>query len=64
VTAELNIHLNTLSPPPKKKVRRELHKSHIHGTAAIVHPLITENKDKRRKQWCDDQNTWTPDDWQ
>ena len=60
VTAELNIYLKTI----KKKVRQGLHKSHIHGTAAIVYPLITENKAKRRKRWCDDQITWTSDDWQ
>jgi len=61
VTAEHNIHLKTLFP---KKVRRELHKSHIYGTAAIVYPLITENKAKRRKRRRDDQNTCTSDDWQ
>jgi hypothetical protein len=55
VTPELNIHL----PDP---VRRELHRSNIHGRTAIVKPLITENNAKRRKGWCDDHKIWTSDD--
>jgi hypothetical protein len=50
VTAELSIHL-------AGPVRRELHKSNIHGRTAIVKPLITENNAKRRKVWCDDKKT-------
>jgi transposase len=34
VTAELNIHLE--DPISTKTVRRELHKSNIHGTAAVA----------------------------
>jgi hypothetical protein len=41
MTAELNIHLE--DPVSTKTVRREFHKSNIHGRAAIVKPLITEN---------------------
>jgi hypothetical protein len=61
VTAELSIHLKTVST--KKNVRRELHKSNIYGTAAIVNTLITENNAKRRKRWWDDHKTWTSDEW-
>jgi hypothetical protein len=42
VTAELNIHLE--DPVSTETVRRELHKSNIHGRAAIAKPLITERK--------------------
>jgi len=48
VTAKLNIHLE--DPVSSQTVRRELHKSNIHGRAAIVKPLITENKSKKRKR--------------
>jgi hypothetical protein len=41
LTAELNIHLD--DPVPPQTVRRELHKSNIHGRAAIAKPLITES---------------------
>jgi hypothetical protein len=40
VTAEPNIHLEDLVST--KTVRRELHKSNIHGRATIAKPLITE----------------------
>jgi hypothetical protein len=40
VTAELNIHRE--DPISTKTVRRELHKSNIHGRAAVAKPLITE----------------------
>jgi hypothetical protein len=40
-----------------KTVRRELHKSSIHGRAATAKPLIT------RKRWCHDHKTWTSDNW-
>jgi hypothetical protein len=46
-----------------KTARRELHKSNIHGRAAIAKPLITEYKTKKRKRWCDDDKTWMPDEW-
>jgi hypothetical protein len=49
VTAEPNIHLE--DPVSTKTVRRELHKSNIHGRAAIVKPLITESNAQMRKQW-------------
>jgi adenosine deaminase len=61
VTAELNTHLE--NPVSTKTVERELHKSNIHGTAAINEPLITENNAKRRKIWCDDHKTPTSDGW-
>jgi hypothetical protein len=48
VTAKLNIHLE--DPVFSQTVRRELHKSNIHGRAAIVKPLINENKAKKRKR--------------
>jgi hypothetical protein len=44
VTAEPNIHLEADST---KTVWRELHKSNIHGRAAIAKPLITENNAER-----------------
>jgi hypothetical protein len=42
VTAKLSIHLEDSAST--KTVRRELHKSNIHGKAAIVKPMISENK--------------------
>jgi len=48
LTAELNIHLE--DPVSTKRVRRELHKSNIRGTAATAKPLITEDNAKRRKK--------------
>jgi len=53
--------VKTLFPP--KIVRRELHRSSIHGRAETAKPLITENNGKRIKIWCDDHETWTSDDW-
>ena len=53
--------VKTLFPP--KTVRRELHRSNIHGKAETAKPLITENNDKRWKRWCDDHETWKSDDW-
>jgi len=47
VTAELSIHRE--DPVSTKKARRELHKSNIHGTAAIDKPPINDNNAKRRK---------------
>jgi transposase len=41
VTAVLNTHLE--DPVSTKTVLRELHKSNIHGKAAIARPLITES---------------------
>ena len=41
VTAELNIYLE--DSVSSKTFRWELHKSYLHGTAAITKPLITEN---------------------
>jgi hypothetical protein len=48
VTAKLNIHLE--DPVSSQTVRRELHKSNIHGRTAIVKTLTTENKAKKRKR--------------
>jgi transposase len=59
VTAELNIHHE--DPVSIKTVRRELHKSNIHGRAANAKHLIAENNAKRRKRCCDDHKTWTVD---
>jgi hypothetical protein len=61
VTAELSTHPE--DPVSTKTVRRELHKSGIHGRAAIAEPLITENNAKRHKKRCDDYKTWSSDDW-
>ena len=47
MTAELNINLEDLVSP--KTVRRELHKSNIHGRAAIAKSLTTENDAKSQK---------------
>jgi len=44
VTAEININLEAVS---MITVWQELHKTNIHGRAAIVEPLITENSAKR-----------------
>jgi hypothetical protein len=52
VTAELASHPE--DNDSIKTARRELHKSNIHGTAAIAKPLIAEYKAKKRKRWCDD----------
>jgi len=46
VTAELGIHLE--DPVSTKTVRRELHKSNIHGKASIDKILTTENSTKRQ----------------
>jgi hypothetical protein len=46
-TTELDIHLE--DPIFIKIVRRELHKSNIHGRAAIAQPLITESSAQMRK---------------
>ncbi|MBJ5496517.1 hypothetical protein JGG50_25385 [Salmonella enterica subsp. enterica serovar Typhimurium] len=57
VTAELNLHLqNTVST---HTVRRELHKQHIHGRAAIAKPLVSQTNMKRRLQWRQEHKTWT-----
>jgi hypothetical protein len=48
VTAELNIHLE--DPLSTKTVRREFHKSNIHGRASIAKPLITESNAQMRKR--------------
>jgi len=57
VTAEPSIHLE--DPVSTKTVRREFHKSNIHGTVAIAKYLFTENKAKRRKRWSDDHKNWS-----
>ena len=61
MTAELNIHLE--DSVSTKTARRELHKPNIHGKAAIVKPLISEDKTKMRKRWCDDHKSWKSYDW-
>jgi hypothetical protein len=47
VTVELSIHLE--DPVSTKSVRRELHKSNIHGWAAIAESVITESNAQMRK---------------
>jgi hypothetical protein len=59
VTAELNIHPE--DPVSTKTVRRDFHKSNIHGKAAIAKPLITESNAQMRKRWCHDHKTWIAD---
>jgi hypothetical protein len=44
-----------------KTVRCELHKSSIHGRAAIAKPLITESNAHMRKRWCHNHKTRTLD---
>jgi hypothetical protein len=44
-TAELNIHLE--DPVSTKTLRRELHKSNIHGRAATAKPTITGSSAQR-----------------
>ena len=61
VTAELSVHLE--DPFSTKTVQQELHKSNIHGRAAIAKPLSTQNNTKRWKRWCDHHKTWTSVDW-
>jgi predicted transcriptional regulator len=61
VTAELNIHLE--DPFSTKTVQHELHKSNIHGKAAIAKPLITESNAQMRKRWCHGHINWTSDNW-
>jgi hypothetical protein len=61
VIAELNIRLE--DPVSTKTVRRELHKSHMHGRAAIAKPLITESNAQMRKRWCHDHKTGSSGNW-
>jgi hypothetical protein len=61
VAAELNIRLG--DPVSTKIVQLELHKSSIHGMAAIGKSLITENNAEMHKRWCHDHKTWTSDNW-
>jgi hypothetical protein len=61
VTAELNVHLE--DPVFTETVRRELHKSNIHGRAAIAKHLITESNAQTRKRWCHDHQTLASHNW-
>jgi hypothetical protein len=61
VTAELSIHLE--DPVSSKTVRLELHKSSIHGKAAIAKPLITESSAQMHKRWRHDLKIWISDNW-
>jgi hypothetical protein len=63
VTTELIIHLEVKNALPTKTVQQELHKSNIHGRAAIAKPPVTENNTERIKRWCDDHKTWMSGDW-
>jgi hypothetical protein len=49
-TAELNIHSE--DPVSTKTVRYELHKSNIHGSAAIAKPPLIKNNSRMCKRWC------------
>jgi hypothetical protein len=60
-TAELNILLE--DPVCTKTGQIELHKSNIHGRAAIAKPLITEINAQMRKRWCHGHKTWTSHIW-
>jgi hypothetical protein len=46
----------------KIDVQHELHKSKIHGRAAIAKP-ITESNVQMHKQWCQDHKTWISSNW-
>jgi hypothetical protein len=59
VTAELNIHLESLVTT--KTLRCKLHKYNIHSRAAV--DMINENNAQMRKRWCHDHKTWTSDNW-
>jgi hypothetical protein len=48
VTAELNIHFE--DTVFTETVRRQLHKSSIHGMAATAEPLITESNAQMSKR--------------
>jgi transposase len=50
VRVEMNIHLE--DPVSTKTVQHELHKSNIHGRAAITKSLITESNGQTCKRWC------------
>jgi hypothetical protein len=50
VTAEMNFLIEDLVST--KTVRRELHKSSIHGRAAVAKLLITESNTQMHKRWC------------
>jgi hypothetical protein len=57
---ELNIHF--ADSVSSKTVRCELHKSNIHGRAAIAKPLIIESNSQMR-EWCLDHKTWISKNW-
>jgi hypothetical protein len=61
VIVELSIHLE--DHVFTKTLRREFHKSNIHGRAAIAKLMITERNAQMRKRWCHDRKTWTTDNW-
>jgi hypothetical protein len=49
VTRQQNWRFIFKTPHPQK---RELHKSNIHGRAAIARSLISESNAQMRKRWC------------
>jgi hypothetical protein len=59
VTAEHNIRLE--DPVSTKTVRHDLHKSSIHGRAAIGEPPITESSAQIHTRWYHNHKKWTPD---
>jgi hypothetical protein len=60
-TAELNIHFE--DPVSTKAAQHELHRSNIHGWAAIAKCLISDNDAQMHKRWCHSHKTWTSDNW-
>lgn len=61
ITAELNSHLkNEVS---LKTVRRELLISNIYDKTTVANPLITPYNANKKKMWCLEYKTWSPDVW-
>jgi hypothetical protein len=58
-TEELNVHLE--DQVSTKTVRREFHKSNIHGRAVSARSLITGSNVQMRKQLYHDNKTSTSD---
>jgi hypothetical protein len=56
LTAQMNVHFQ--DPVSTKTVISALHKSNIHGRAAIAKPLITESNAQMCKRRCHDCKAW------
>jgi hypothetical protein len=48
---------------PQQRSDESFISANIQGTATIAKPLVNENSAKGPKRWCDDNKTWTADDW-